>query len=120
MSVKHKAKALAIHCIDFRFQTIIEEDLKERGLAGLVDRISVPGASKDFDVVDRFAKLSLQLHDPDQIIIYEHEDCGAYGENNSEEAHRTNAQKLKAHLIKLKPEIKVTILFVTFNRIKEI
>jgi len=120
MSVEHKAKALAIHCIDFRFQTIIEENLEERGLAGQFDRISTPGVSKDFEVVDSFAKLSLQLHDPDEVLIYEHEDCGAYGDDNSEETHRLNAQRLANSLRTKKPGLEVKTLIVTSEGIKEI
>jgi len=120
MSVEHKAKALAIHCIDYRFQTKIEEDLERRGLAGQFDRISAPGVSQDFEVVDEFAKLSLQLHDPDQILIYEHEDCGAYGEDNSEEKHHANAQKLADSLKTAKQGLEIKILFVTSEGIKEL
>src|SRR4030042_6228992 len=105
MPVKHKAKALAIHCIDYRFQTIIEDDLEKRRLKGQFDRISSPGVSQNFEVVDKFAKLSLQLHDPDEILIYEHEDCGAYGDDNSEETHRANAQKLANSLKTAKQEL---------------
>ena len=120
MSVEHKAQALAIHCIDFRFQDQLEEDLKRKGLIGQFDRIAWPGASKDFIVVGNAAKLSIQLHNPNQILIYEHEDCGAYSSNNSLSSHRKNAYKLKDFLIKENPLLKVYTLFVTFEGIKEI
>src|SRR3989344_1139905 len=115
MLPKHKAQALAITCIDFRFQKTIDEDLENRGLLGSVDRIAWPGAAKDFENVTSAARVSLRLHDPDELLIYEHEDCGAYGQDNSGETHRANAQKLAADLQKIKPELQITLLMATFE-----
>ena len=120
MSVQHKARALAIHCIDFRFQKQIEDNLETRGLKGQFDRIAWPGASKDFTNVSQAAELSIKLHEPDDVLIYEHEDCGAYGQNNSEETHHKNAQRLKTFLEGIKPGVKVTTLMATFENIKAI
>ena len=120
MSAKHKTKALVIHCIDFRFQDRIQEHLVNVDSISKFDRISWPGASKDFDNVRHAADISLKLHDPDQVYIYEHEDCGAYGEDNSEDAHRKNAYKLKAYLEGKKPQIKVNTFIATFSSIKEL
>ena len=118
MSAKHKTKALVIHCIDFRFQDRIQEHLVNVDSISKFDRISWPGASKDFDNVSRAADISLKLHDPDQVYIYEHDDCGAYGEDNSEDAHRKNAYRLKTFLQEKKPSIKVMTLIATFDGIK--
>lgn len=118
MSVGHKAQALAITCIDYRFQEMIDQDLKNRGLRGNVDRIAWPGAAKDLANVTQGAKVSLKLHDPDVMLIYEHEDCGAYGEDNSAQTHKANAQKLANSLKEIKPTLAVEILIATFDGIK--
>ena len=55
----HKAQALAIHCIDLRFQQTIDQDLAARNLTGKFDRISWPGASKDLENVQTACKISL-------------------------------------------------------------
>lgn len=115
-----KAQALAIHCIDLRFQQIIDEDLKNRGLFGKFDRISWAGASKDLENVADNASISIKLHDPDEIIIYEHEDCGAYGKDNSQQTHKKNAQALSQKLKEIKPELKITTLIATFDGVKEL
>jgi len=120
MSVEHKARALKFKCSDWRFEEMIDADTKSRGLNGNSDEISWPEASKNFDKVNTAAILLLQLHDPDQALIYEHQDCGAYGENNSEETHRTNAQKLADSLKTAKPKLEIEILFVTSEGIKEL
>lgn len=114
----HKAQALVFRCIDFRFQEIIDDYLKNRGLTRKFDNIGLGGASKNFDVCLEQAKLSLDLHDPDEVYIVEHEDCGAYGEDNSEETHRANAKKLAQALTEIKPSLKVTPLIATFDGIK--
>ncbi len=116
----HKAKILAIHCIDLRFQQMIDEDLRKRAGYGHFDRIAWPGASLDFENVRDSALVSLRLHDPDEVLIYEHEDCGAYGQNNSEGAHRDNAQKLADALLEVKPTLKVHTFIATFDGIKQL
>ena len=120
MSGKHKTKALVIHCIDFRFQRQINEDLKKRQLEDQFDRIAWPGASKDFGKVSKACQLSIRLHDPDLILIYQHEDCGAYGKNNSLQTHRTNAQRLENFLRQQKPTISITTLIATFKGIERL
>ncbi|OGD93627.1 hypothetical protein A2697_04190 [Candidatus Curtissbacteria bacterium RIFCSPHIGHO2_01_FULL_41_44] len=120
MSVKHKAQALVIQCIDFRFQELIARDIQNRQLTGKFDRIAYPGASKDLERVSQAAETSLKLHDPDEALIYEHEDCGAYGQDNSIETHRENAVRLKAFLVNIKPEIRVITLIATFEKIEEL
>ncbi len=116
----HKAQTLIIQCIDLRFQETVDEDLKKHQLFGKFDRIAWPGASKDFDNVKNAASVSLRLHDPDEIIIYEHEDCGAYGEDNSIETHRINAQNLANSLKETKPSLKISLLIATFEGIKDL
>ncbi len=117
----HKAKILVIHCIDLRFQEMIDADVKQNASYGEFDRIAWPGASIDFENVKNSAiDVSLKLHQPDEVIIYEHEDCGAYGQNNAFETHKKNAQKLKEALIEASPDIKVTLKIATFEGIKEL
>lgn len=116
----HKAQTLIIQCIDLRFQGAVDEDLKKRQLLGKFDRIAWPGASKDFDNVKSAASVSLRLHDPDEIIIYEHEDCGAYGKDNSLKTHHDNAQNLSNSLKETKPSLKISLLIATFEGIKNL
>ncbi len=120
MSVNQKAQAFIIHCIDFRFQKVIQEDIKKRGFDGKFDRISWPGASLDHKNVKKSALISLKLHDPDEVFIYEHEDCGAYGQDNSRKTHRANAEKLAKALVEAKPSLKVHILIATSDGIEQL
>lgn len=119
--MSHKAKLLAIHCIDLRFQQIIDEDITKRANFGEFDRISWPGATIDFEnVKNATINVSIKLHNPDEIVIYEHEDCGAYGQNNDFSVHKTNAQKLADTIKSENPNLKITTLIATFNGIKNL
>ncbi len=116
----HKAKLLVIHCIDLRFQKAIDEDVKKQANYGEFDRIAWPGSSIDFENVKNASKVSLKLHNPDNVIIYEHEDCGAYGEDNAFETHKKNAQKLENALKEASPNLNVSTKIATFEGIKEL
>lgn len=116
----HKAKILAIGCTDLRFQKIVDQDLQIRSHYGEFDRILWPGTSKDLRNVLSAALTSLKLHNPEEVLIYEHEDCGAYGDNNSETAHKSNATKLKKALLKEKPQLQVETLIATLQEIKDL
>lgn len=120
MSAQQKAQALIIQCIDLRFQQTIDLDISAKNLTGKFDRISWPGASKDLTNVKAACQVSLRLHDPDEILIYEHEDCGAYGTDNSLETHKANAQKLAEKLKTIKPSLTISILTATFGGIKDL
>ena len=120
MSVEHKAEALAIHCSDFRFQNSIQQDLVDRGLKDKFDRVTWPGASNDFEAVSLKAKLLIERHDPNSALIYQHEGCALYGENNQSDIHKRDAEKLKGFLLKIKPSLEVTTLIATFSGIKEL
>lgn len=83
----HKAKAVIICCIDFRFHKEIQKWLENNHYLGEIDEISIAGASKDiaapkekfhYDFMMRQLEISIKLHDPDEIIILDHEDCGGY------------------------------------------
>lgn len=88
----HKAKACVVTCIDFRFQEQIHEFLKTKHLENSVDLISVAGCSRDFivpiDPIDekyvwKELELSVKLHDPDEIIFIDHQDCGGYAQDGT-------------------------------------
>lgn len=116
----HKAKLLVIHCIDLRFQEMIDSDVKSNAKYGEFDRIAWPGASIDFENVKNASDISLKLHNPNKVVIYEHEDCGAYGKDNSYQIHKKNAQKLEKALKETNPSLNVSTKIATFEGIKEL
>lgn len=105
----HHADALVIHCIDLRFQESIQKFLESKGAIGKFDRIAWPGTSKDLETVLKAAEVSFRLHEPGKVVLIEHEDCGAYGEDNSESVHKEKAESLAGKLKELHPDVEVEI-----------
>lgn len=78
--------------MDFRFQSGIQKWLKSEGYLGSSDEIIIAGASRDLvfplepfhkESLLRQIELSVKLHDPDEIIIIDHQDCGGYAQDDT-------------------------------------
>lgn len=120
MKNTHKAKALAISCIDFRFVTKVRDFLINQGLNNNYDLIAVPGASLSLPDITQSILTSVNLHNPDKIYIFDHEDCGAYKEDNSKKAHSINLLKAKEIIHNDYAKIPVNTYFVDKEKVEEI
>lgn len=88
----HKAKACVLMCMDFRLQKTTQKWLEDRGYLGNCDEVIVAGASRDLvrpledfhkKALLRQIELSVKLHDPDEIVVIDHQDCGGYAQDNT-------------------------------------
>ena len=130
----HKAKAVAVLCMDFRFQDKIQTWLKEHGYLGGTDEISIAGASRDLvkpmepwhkDYLILQLSLSVKLHDPDEILIFDHQDCGGYGQDatiptgldykEDKKRHIEFAKKAYEVLKEKFPGKKIRMMYVPFE-----
>lgn len=116
----HKCKALVISCIDFRFISKIRDFLVKEGLKDNYDLITIPGAALSIEKAASSIITSLNLHDPDEIYIFDHEDCGAYGSDNSKETHEKNLRKANEILLQGNPDKKINIFLAGFKNIEPI
>jgi hypothetical protein len=82
----YQADACIISCFDFRFDTALHKFVKRRGVA-VYDQIKIPGSVKavvapdrasDRDFVLSMLRTSLRLHRPSRLLLFAHNDCGAY------------------------------------------
>jgi len=82
----YRADACALSCFDYRFDTALRKFFRRRGV-GAVDHIKIPGSAKalaapdresDRDFVLSMVRTSLRLHSPERMLIFGHNDCGAY------------------------------------------
>ena len=82
----YQADACIISCFDFRFDTALRKFLKRRGVA-VYDHVKIPGSVKalaapdrdsDRDFVLGMVRTSLRLHRPSRLLLFAHNDCGAY------------------------------------------
>jgi len=82
----YQADACIISCFDFRFDLALRKFLKRQGVASY-DRIAIPGSVKAIAAPDRdsdrefvlaMVRTSLRLHRPSRLLLFAHNDCGAY------------------------------------------
>lgn len=94
----HTCRGVVVHCIDFRFCKILNDFFEEQYPDGY-DNVVVAGGVKD--IVDAKEqsftlgqiKLSARLHHPKEIVLVQHEDCGAYGGSGTLEEGERDFQK---------------------------
>ena len=88
----HKAKNCIITCIDFRLQNAHSDFIKSHDLLGESDIISLAGCSRDLvkplegwhkESLLRQIELSIKLHNPDTIVVLDHQDCGGYAQDGT-------------------------------------
>ncbi|MCL5411670.1 MAG: hypothetical protein M1150_02930 [Patescibacteria group bacterium] len=118
--MSHYCRALAISCIDFRFVTKIREYLVNKGLEGNYDLIGIPGASLAIDEAIKAIEISDRLHHPSEVYVFDHEDCGAYGEDNSSEKHLENLRRAKEKILEVDPKLNVHLFLTKFDEIVEV
>ena len=132
----HKAKALIIHCIDFRFIKAIKEWLEKEGLMGATDEVSLAGAVQnivspkneaDRELVLKQIDIAKRLHSIDEVILMNHTDCGAYGgrsafSNELEETqkHELDLREARAIIAAKFPWLKVKLVLAEINNESEI
>jgi len=73
----HRAKNCIITCIDFRLQKAYSDFIKSRNMLGESDIISLAGCFRDL------VKPLENLHNPDNIILLDHQDCGGYTQDDT-------------------------------------
>ena len=124
--VTHKAKALVLSCIDYRFIDHTTNLLQLGPLNMKYDFTALPGSSLSFNqrkfkcwrtTFLETVKLAIQLHHIGEIVVIDHMDCGAYAllyphiKMNSEEEknlHIKNINKFIKRMRKFFPKLKYT------------
>lgn len=84
----YTAKAMVLVCMDFRLRDSIGCQLNKRGYHNNYDEVISAGASLGYNglldytnwttYIDEHVKLAYDLHAINEIIIVDHEGCGAY------------------------------------------
>ncbi|MBP7927921.1 hypothetical protein KAZ57_02130 [Patescibacteria group bacterium] len=129
-----KAKNCIVSCIDFRIQKYIYKWLKETHNLDKSDLIEVAGSSRDIvkplrphhkEDLLRNIQVSIELHDPDNIIVFDHQDCGGYAHDNTikhglsveqdEKQHRHFSEIAYRELTKIFPDRKIYTYYVSLR-----
>lgn len=120
INVDHSIKALAIHCIDYRFVEIQRKFLDSKGLEKNYDLIAYPGASKNIAKVKEAIEISVKLHNPKKILIIDHVDCGAFAAEDSRENHIKSLNQAVKDLSLVFPDKTIEIYLSNFKEVEKI
>ena len=82
----YRADACVISCFDYRFDAALRKFLRRRGIEqydqvkipGSVKAIAAPQRDSDRDFVMEMVRTSQRLHRPTRLLLFAHNDCGAY------------------------------------------
>lgn len=87
-----RCRAIVLSCIDFRFVEPVQGVMRQRGLVGDADLVSWPGGAlvlahgEAQAVLDTLA-LARRLHEPDELVLVAHHDCGWLGGSDRFDGH---------------------------------
>lgn len=123
--MSHQAHSLLITCMDFRFVERIHEFFqKDQRLDGLYDHLSLAGSAKslvwptcasDKEFVLHHIELAQKLHHIVEVILVNHQNCGAYGDQDSQVQHETDLRKARQVIQEKFPELKVRLFYATLE-----
>lgn len=113
-------EAVVVHCFDFRLQHFLNDWLAKRFGIKNYDRISLPGAVREFAYVQPQIWLSYRLHNVKKVILINHEDCLAYGAAGTKERHISDLTYAEHALQSLQVDVEKYYLHLNgeFERIK--
>ncbi len=108
----HTCDNCLLSCIDYRLQGYINNWTKTNLEEGSWDRISFAGGVKNLDIILSQIDLSKKLHQIKRVILINHEDCGAYGEEGTPQNHAEDLKDAKSALQKLYPDLAIDLYFL--------
>jgi len=120
----YQADACVISCFDFRFDTQIRKFLKRRGVA-VFDHVKIPGSVKaiaapdrdsDRDFVVGMLRTSMRLHNPRRLLLFAHNDCGAYP-GVAPEAVAADVVQAARYFGNVEPKLQIESYFCDFDGI---
>jgi carbonic anhydrase len=108
----HLCDAIAIACIDFRFQKYMQKWLNKNFKSKTFDYVGFAGSTKSLSTVMKQIDISVRLHHIKEVHLVHHEDCGAYGVESTPERHRKDLLKAKKKISKAYPKLKVFLYYL--------
>jgi hypothetical protein len=118
----YRADACVITCYDFRFELQVRKFLRRQGVE-VYDRVKIPGSVKaiaqpdrdsDRDFVAGMVRTSLRLHAARRLMLFAHDECGAYG-GAPAETIVADAAKAAAYFANLEPGLQIDAYFCDFD-----
>lgn len=114
-----KCKTLVVHCMDYRLQAYLNQWLEEALPPRSYDRVAIAGGVYDVYDVIRQVDIADRLHKIEKVVFINHEDCGAYGSEASNERHEVDLRKAREKINKLFPNLDVDLFYLNLNGLFE-
>lgn len=95
----HQAQAIIVTCIDFRLQEAINQWLAHHFSPRTFDRVALGGGVKDLPIIMGQIEIAVKLHRIKRVVLVNHEDCGAYGEEGSPEKHTQDLKEAREKIL---------------------
>ncbi len=108
----HTCDALVVSCIDFRFQKYIRNWLDTNMADKTFDYVGFAGCVKDLDTILKQIDISVRLHTINEVILMNHEECGAYGIESTPENHARDLKKAKDIISQKYPHLQIRIFYL--------
>ena len=119
----HNCEFLIVTCIDYRFQEYINKWTAENFAPNTFDRVAIGGGVKNLETILGQIDIACRLHHIPNVVLINHEDCGAYGTENfpdSQVEHQKHAEDLKNATAKINekyPDLEVETYYLHLDGI---
>ena len=129
-----KYKAMVLSCIDPRFQPVVFNYLKKRGLKGKYSSFTIAGSAIGV-TAQKFKnwhrtfwdnlETSIKLHKIKKLIVINHRDCGAariingkknFNKSNELSIHKISFIKLKKKFKNKYPNLNIETKLISLNK----
>ncbi|MDP3733406.1 MAG: hypothetical protein Q8Q91_02580 [Candidatus Daviesbacteria bacterium] len=111
----HKTEALIATCIDFRLQEAINNWIAQNFSPKTFDRVALAGGVKNLVVILSQIDIAVKLHHIKKAVLINHEDCGAYGAEGTQEKHSKDLQKAKEKILSKFPDLSVETYYLKLD-----
>lgn len=108
----HTCDSLVISCIDFRFRKFLNDWLNEKMSGKTYDYVGFAGGIKNLEIIVGQLDISVRLHQINEVVLINHEDCGAYGKESTHDRHSLDLKKAKEVILNKYPSLKVDLFYL--------
>ena len=108
----HSCEAVIVTCIDFRFQSFINDWIAQNFTPKTFDRVAIAGGVFDLNYVLKQVEISKRLHHIKKAVLINHEDCGAYGEAGTAEKHAENLKSVAGEIKEQYPDLEINTYYL--------
>ncbi len=107
-----RTDAVVVTCIDYRLQPLLDEWIKTQLGYGNYNRVAFGGSVKNWDTVFSQIEMSRRVHSVNRVILINHQDCRAYGAEDSYERHLHDLRQARDSVLERIPDVAVELYYL--------